>query len=93
VALAGNERLESGLMPTSIQFDVFGKTILVARRTECWEVYYPGPDGKRRPAGDIVIPSDIAESELEQYLSDLCHEWATEKHPSVVRLTPHPEDE
>ena len=27
-----------------------------------------------------------SESEMQQYLGDLCHEWATERHPSVKRL-------
>ncbi len=51
-----------------------------------WAVFYLGDEGKSRPATDIVIPSDINESEIEQYLDDLCHEWATEKHPNIKRL-------
>jgi hypothetical protein len=43
-------------------------------------------DGRRRPAEDIVIPDFVDQSELENYLSDLCHEWATDKHSSVHRL-------
>ena len=35
---------------------------------------------------DIVIPPDIPKSEIAQYLDDLCHEWATELHPSVKQL-------
>lgn len=51
-----------------------------------WEVFYSGVDGRRRPAEDIVIPDFVDQSELEKYLSDLCHEWATDKHSSVHRL-------
>ena len=75
-------------MSNPLKFDVFGKIVLVEMQSSRWVAYYPGPDGKRRPALDIVIPADIGEAELEQYLADLCHEWATPRHQSVVPLTP-----
>ena len=45
-----------------------------------------GLRGKRRPAMDIVVPHDIQESEIEQYVDDLCHEWATERNPVEERI-------
>ena len=33
-----------------------------------------------------MIPPDLPEAEIEQYLSDLCHEWATDRHLSVFGL-------
>ncbi len=51
-----------------------------------WATFYLGVEGKRRPATEIVVPQDIPESEIEQYLGDLCHEWATKQHPDVKRL-------
>lgn len=51
-----------------------------------WSVYYPGAEGKRRHAEDIVIPACVDEAGLELYLADLCHEWASEKHSEVSRL-------
>ena len=68
------------------RFDVFGRTVLVTRSSGGWSAFYLGVDGKRRPAADIVVPADIAEVEIGQYLDDLCHEWATERHPVVKRL-------
>ena len=65
---------------------MFGRQVLVVATDSGWDVFYPGPDGKRRPAPDIVVPADIHESEIERYLDDLCHEWASERHPRVVRL-------
>jgi hypothetical protein len=59
---------------------------LVAASGDSWAAYYLGAEGKKRPARDIVIPAHIPESEIEQYLGDLCHEWATEQHPNVERL-------
>ena len=70
----------------SLRFEVYGRDVLVVESEKGWAALYPAADGKRRPATDIVLPSDIAESDIEQYLGDLCHEWATERYPSVKRL-------
>jgi len=70
----------------SIRFDVFGRELQVVRVAERWRAYYPGAEGKRRPAEDIVIPADVPESALRQYLADLCHEWASARHPDVRLL-------
>jgi hypothetical protein len=68
------------------KISVYGRLVTVEKTDSGWRVFYPGADGKRRPAEDIVIPDFVGESELENYLSDLCHEWASEKHPAVRRL-------
>jgi hypothetical protein len=70
----------------SIKFDVFGRRVLAVRSETGWQLFYLGADGKRRPATDIVVPGDVRESDLDQYLGDLCHEWATEHNPTVERL-------
>jgi hypothetical protein len=70
----------------SIKFDVFGRRVLVVESEAGWSVFYLGPEGKRRPAHDILVPPFVSESELERYLADLCHESATERHPHVRRL-------
>lgn len=70
----------------SLKFDVFGRLVLVAESGDGWAVFYLGAEGKKRPAVDIVIPADLPDSEIEQYLGDLCHEWATGQHPNVERL-------
>ena len=38
------------------------------------------------PALDIFVPEFVNESEIENFLADICHEWATEKNHSVRRL-------
>ena len=63
--------------------DLFGKEIEVLRREADWTVFYRGTEGKKRLAKDIVIPPDIKESELVNYLSDIFHEFATRKNPQV----------
>ena len=71
---------------TAMKFDVFGTPVLVSRANDRWTAYYLGAEGKRRPAPDIVVPADSPAAEIELYLSDLCHEWATARHPAVTRI-------
>ncbi len=70
----------------SLKFEVFGRLLLVIESGDAWSAFYLGAEGKKRPAKDIVVPADISEAEIEQYLDDLCHEWATAQHPKVKRL-------
>jgi len=73
-------------MSNSIKLDVFGKHVLAVRADEGWTLYYVSDDGKRRPAFDIFVPESVNESEIESFLADIYHEWATEKNPDVRRL-------
>ena len=70
----------------TLKFDVFGRPVLVMRVDGGWKAFYPGAEGKRRLAADIVIPPHVADDELCQYLADLCHEWASSTHPDVRQL-------
>lgn len=71
----------------SMKLDVFGRRMLVEESQAGWSLFYLGVEGKRRPAHDLVIPDDLPEAEIETYLADLCHEWATPRHPDVKRLS------
>ena len=73
-------------MSKSIKLDVFGKHVLAMRTNERWSLYYLSDDGKRRPAFDIFVPQSVNETEIENFLADICHEWATEKNPNVRHL-------
>lgn len=70
----------------SLKFDVFGRWVLIAEKDGGWEAFYLGNEGKRRVAKDIVVPPNIKESQMLQYLDDLCHEWATDRYSSVKRI-------
>lgn len=70
----------------TLKFDVFGRDVLIVEKECGWEVFYLGNEGKRRVAKDISVPSGITESEMIQYLDDLCHEWATDRNNSVRRV-------
>ena len=73
-------------MSQSIKLDVFGKPVLALRTNEGWSMYYLSDDGKRRLAFDIFVPESVNESEIENFLADIYHEWATVKNPNVRRL-------
>ncbi|MCW8128564.1 DUF7661 family protein [Microbulbifer halophilus] len=70
----------------SFKYDIFGREVLIEKTENGWRTFYTGPEEKRRNAG-IFVPPDIPEDELTRFLSDLCHEWASERHPGVVRLS------
>lgn len=70
----------------SLKFDVFGRDLLVVEKDGGWQAFYLGGDGKRRKAPEITVPASITESEMIRYLDDLCHEWATGRHPGVTRI-------
>ena len=73
------------MMPR-LEFDVFGRCVLVERTSTGWRALYPGVEGKAQVAHDLVIPADTPEMEMRQYLADFCHEWASPEHPDVRRL-------
>ncbi len=70
----------------TISLEVFGRRVMAARTATGWQIFYVGADGKRRPADDIMVPDFVTESELVDFIADLCHEWASEKHPGVKRI-------
>jgi hypothetical protein len=55
-----------------MKFNVFGTEIEALQGKAGWEVFYVGEGGKR-PARDIVIPTQITKTELDLYLADIRH--------------------
>ena len=51
-----------------LRFKIFGRHIAVTGEAGAWRAYYFGAEGKRR-AADFIIPGDVAEAELCEYLS------------------------
>lgn len=68
------------------KFDVFGRIYAVQRQGTEWHLFLESGTGKRVRDYDVAIPSELNESELEEYLDDMFHEHASETHPSVIRL-------
>lgn len=67
------------------KFNIFGALILVVGSPGAWRAFYLGSEGKRRPA-DFIVPNDIAEDELCEYLADLFHEDATPRNNTATRI-------
>jgi hypothetical protein len=67
------------------RFNVFGRIVDIERAGALWKTYLVGNDGKRGPGG-FVVPDEIGEAELEQYLFDLFHEDATPGNGDVRRI-------
>ena len=62
--------------PTALIFDVYGRFKLeVRRRGDAWAIYRRGL-GVNPEMTDIVIPSDLIENEIAQFLDDVFHELA-----------------
>jgi hypothetical protein len=59
---------------------------MAARSDESWQMFYLSADGKRRPAVDIMVPDFVTESEIVNFIADLCHEWATDRYPDVRKI-------
>jgi hypothetical protein len=71
-----------------MKINVYGNTIEVIKKDNYWRVFYIGPEGKKRLADDLVIPSELHKDELLEYIADLCHEWETKANNKVEILTP-----
>ena len=70
------------------RFDVFGRKVGVIRKDDRWEALYLGPDGKHRPAPDIMIPPSVPSRDLGRFLADRFHEVASHERPDVLPLEP-----
>ena len=75
---------------TKLRFDVYGREVGIVREDGRWRAFFVGPEGKHRPAPEIVIPPDLPASELTRFLGDLFHESARPERPDVVRLDTEP---
>ncbi|MCG8565836.1 MAG: hypothetical protein MI747_12215 [Desulfobacterales bacterium] len=69
-----------------MRFQVFGRTMDIQRMNHRWQVYLLGQDGKRRLLHEVLIPSHVPDHELETYLEDLLHEWASPGKDQVIKL-------
>lgn len=67
------------------RFNVFGTLVAVVGAPGAWQAFYLGAEGKRRPA-DFIVPAEIADHELAEYLADLFHENATPRNNDVTAL-------
>jgi hypothetical protein len=71
----------------ALRFNVFGTLVAISGKPGAWQAFYPGNDGTRRPA-DFIVPADVTEEGLADYLADVFHEDATPRRNTVERLAP-----
>ncbi|WP_367185287.1 hypothetical protein [Rugamonas sp.] len=65
---------------------MFGSFIVITGNAGARCAFYLGADGKRRPA-HFVVPDDVADHELCEYLADLYHEHATPRNCTAVQIS------
>lgn len=68
-----------------LRFNIFGTLIAVTGSSGAWKAFHLGAEGKRRPA-DFIVPEDIAEHELCEYLADLFHEHARPRNSTAKQI-------
>ena len=60
-----------------MKYDIYGKfQILIERENEKWQVYKTG-NGLRMPVYDLIIPPELSQEDLLNFLEDFYHEAAT----------------
>ena len=69
-----------------IKYDVFGKKMSVIKQDEQWQLFSEPAIGVRSRIYDVIIPPDLKEDELARYLGDMYHEYASDKHPGVIKI-------
>lgn len=69
-----------------MKLNVYGRKVEVVKISNNWVVYYLGNEGKKRTAYDIMIPDDLKENEIINYLEDLLHEWATPSKDKIIEI-------
>ncbi|MBQ4863057.1 hypothetical protein J8L98_15330 [Pseudoalteromonas sp. MMG013] len=69
-----------------IKFNVFGKHMSVLRCGQEWQLYHESDTSLRVRVYDVVLPPELQQTELSSYLDDIYHEYASEKHPAVIKM-------
>jgi hypothetical protein len=68
-------------------YNVFGRHLGVKREGQHWLVFRADlTERKFSRLYDIAIPDNLTEEEIPDWLGDILHEAATERHPEVKRV-------
>lgn len=68
-------------------FKVFGRYIGVKPVGQGWQVFRVDmSERKYSRLYEIIIPDDLEEGEIADWLADIYHEAASPQHPDVVRV-------
>lgn len=69
-----------------MKFNAYGNKIEVVKSSDNWVIFYLGNEGKKRTAHDILIPPEVKEEEIKNYLEDLLHEWARPGNNTIEQI-------
>jgi hypothetical protein len=69
-----------------LRLNAFGRRIDIERIGDAWVAFYPGADGKKRRAHDVMLPPDLKRDDVAEYIADLLHEWANDRFNAVEIL-------
>ena len=69
-----------------LQFDVFGKKMVIQRLNGEWLLFSLSSSGIRSRVYDVAIPSDLSKDDLALYLDDIFHESASTEKCKVNKL-------
>ena len=69
-----------------MKYDVYGRSMTVEKAGSKWKLFVNSGEGKRREINDVVIPQQLGEEEIAQFLADIYHEAATERYPDVKQV-------
>ncbi len=69
-----------------MKYNVYKREIEIIKAHGTWTVFMLGSDGKKRVSHDIFIPSTVSEENMETYLEDLLHEWASPGNDKICKI-------
>ena len=62
----------------------YGRELEILKKGGSWRVFDLGNEGKKRPASDIAISPAVDANQFSEYMSDLLHEYASQRNPEVT---------
>ena len=70
--------------PCPMKVNAYGRELEILKKGGSWRVFDLGNEGKKRPASDIAISPAVDANQFSEYLSDLLHEYASQRNPEVT---------
>ncbi|BDH46910.1 hypothetical protein TUM12370_29540 [Salmonella enterica subsp. enterica serovar Choleraesuis] len=68
-------------------YNVFGRHIGVKRKGQRWQAFRVDlNERKYSRLYDITLPDELREQEIAGWLGDIFHEYASPRHPEVIRI-------
>ncbi len=69
-----------------MKYNVYKRKLEIIKNNGTWTVFILGSDGKKRVSHDIFIPSSVSQENMETFLEDLLHEWASPGNDKIYKI-------